>query len=258
MSYIDLAIEDGAALLTFNRPSNLNALNTQVLDELEEMLEKLAADAEVRVVMMTGSGDKAFVAGADIKEMVGLDPRGAADFARRGQRVLARIASLPKPVIALVNGYALGGGFELALACDFIYAAENARFAFPETGLGIMPGFGGTQTLTRLVGANVARELIFSGAMIDASRAAELGIVNLVVSSEALMPEAQRIAAKIAANSGVGIEMAKEAIHRGSDMSLAEGVAFEGSLFALLFASADQKEGMSAFVEKRPAQFSKQ
>ncbi len=247
--------EDGVALLLIDRPQQLNALNQETLAELESALKVLEQDDTVRVIVLSGAGVKAFVAGADIKEMAGIDPLAAASFARQGQTILAQIAGLSKPVIAAVNGYALGGGFELALACDFIYAAQGAKFGFPETTLGIMPGFGGTQKLSRLVGANIARELIFTGTMIDAGRAAELGIVNRVVPADELLETVLKTAKTIVANGGVGVALAKEAIGKGLDMPLGEALAYEGSLFALLFSTKDQKEGMRAFVEKRPAAF---
>ncbi len=255
LNSLNWTIEDGVALLRVDRPQQLNALNQATLVELESALSALAQDASVRVIVLTGAGDKAFVAGADIKEMVGLDPLGAAAFARQGQQVLTQIAALPKPVIAAVNGYALGGGFELALACDFIYAAEGAKFGLPETTLGVMPGFGGTQKLSRLVGTNIAKELIFTGMMISAGRAAELGIVNRVVAAAELLDVALQTGKAIVANGGVGVALAKEAISKGADMPLGEALAYEGNLFALLFATEDQKEGMSAFVEKRRAAF---
>ncbi len=255
LNFLNWTIEDGVALLRIDRPQQLNALNQVTLVDLESALSSLAQDDSVRVIVLTGAGDKAFVAGTDIKEMVGLDPLGAAAFARHGQQVLAQIAALPKPVIAAVNGYALGGGFELALACDFIYAAEGAKFGLPETTLGIMPGFGGTQKLTRLVGTNVAKELIFTGMMISAERAAEIGIVNQVVVAAELLDVALQAGKAIVANGGIGVAMAKEAIGKGAEMPLSEALAYEGNLFALLFATEDQKEGMSAFVEKRRAAF---
>lgn len=252
---LNWTIEDRVALLMVDRPQQLNALNQATLIELKSALSALAQDDSVHVIVLTGAGDKAFVAGADIKEMVGLDPLGAAAFAQQGQQVLAQIAALAKPVIAAVNGYALGGGFELALACDFIYAVEGAKFGLPETTLGVMPGFGGTQKLTRLVGTNISKEMIFTGMMISAGRAAELGIVNRVVAAPELLDVALQTAKAIVANGGIGVALAKDAIGKGADMPLGEALAYEGNLFALLFATEDQKEGMSAFVEKRRAAF---
>lgn len=252
---LNWTIEDRVALLMVDRPQQLNALNQATLIELKSALSALAQDDSVHVIVLTGAGDKAFVAGADIKEMVGLDPLGAAAFAQQGQQVLAQIAALAKPVIAAVNGYALGGGFELALACDFIYAVEGAKFGLPETTLGVMPGFGGTQKLTRLVGTNISKEMIFTGMMISAGRAAELGIVNRVVAAHELLDVALQTAKAIVANGGIGVALAKDAIGKGADMPLGEALAYEGNLFALLFATEDQKEGMSAFVEKRRAAF---
>lgn len=254
-NFLNWTIEDSVALLMVDRPQQLNALNQATLIELKSALSALAQDDSVHVIVLTGAGDKAFVAGADIKEMVGLDPLGAAAFAQQGQQVLAQIAALAKPVIAAVNGYALGGGFELALACDFIYAVEGAKFGLPETTLGVMPGFGGTQKLTRLVGTNISKEMIFTGMMISAGRAAELGIVNRVVAAPELLDVALQAAKAIVANGGIGVALAKDAIGKGADMPLGEALAYEGNLFALLFATEDQKEGMSAFVEKRRAAF---
>ncbi len=254
-NHLLLSVEGCVAQLTINRPEQLNALNREILTELTSALKAIANDAAVRVVILTGAENKAFVAGADIKEMVDLDPLAATAFARQGQEILNLIASMPQPVIAAVNGYALGGGFEMALACDFIYAAKSARFGFPETTLGIMPGFGGTQKLSRLVGTNVAKELIFTGSLIDAARAAELGVVNHIFAAEELLDMTHKAARKIAANGGVGVAMAKEAIGKGLDMSLNEALAYEGNLFGLLFATKDQKEGMLAFIEKRSAEF---
>lgn len=254
-NFLNWTIEDSVALLMVDRPQQLNALNQATLIELKSALSALAQDDSVHVIVLTGAGDKAFVAGADIKEMVGLDPLGAAAFAQQGQQVLAQIAALAKPVIAAVNGYALGGGFELALACDFIYAVEGAKFGLPETTLGVMPGFGGTQKLTRLVGTNISKEMIFTGMMISAGRAAELGIVNRVVAAPELLDVALQTAKAIVANGGIGVALAKDAIGKGADMPLGEALAYEGNLFALLFATEDQKEGMSAFVEKRRAAF---
>lgn len=250
-----VTVREGVAELTIHRPEQLNALNRETLQELTAALENLATDTAVRVVIVTGAGEKAFVAGADIKEMVDLEPLDAAAFAQQGQKILALIANMRQPVIAAVNGYALGGGFEMALACDFIYAAQSAKFGFPETTLGIMPGFGGTQKLSRLVGSNIAKELIFTGRMVDSARAADLGIVGSVFPDDKLLEMTRKTAQKIAANGGVGVAMAKEVISKGLDMSLNEALAFEGRVFGLLFATRDQKEGMQAFIEKRKAEF---
>jgi enoyl-CoA hydratase len=242
-------------ILTINRPQSLNALNTEVVQELELALRALEQDPEVKVVVITGAGEKAFVAGGDIKEMAGLDPAAAQAFASRGQQMIQYMETMKKPVIAAVNGYALGGGLELALACDFIYAADKARLGLPEVTLGVMPGFGGTQNLARLIGPNRAKELIFSGKQLTAEQAREWGIVNVVIPAEELMPRVLEIAQKIAHNGTLGVAAAKQSATHGIDMSKADGLRYEAALFGLLFASEDQKEGMQAFIEKRPAKF---
>lgn len=252
---IEIRKQDCVATLIVNRPEALNALNAAVLDGLEEALTAVAQSPDVSVVILTGAGDKAFVAGADIKAMATLNAREAHDFSLRGQRLITLIESMPQPVIAVVNGYALGGGFELALACDFIYASEDAKFGFPEVTLGIMPGFGGTQKLSRLVGVNMAKELIFTGKMIDAKKAKEIGAVNKVLPHIGLMKVAEETARTICANGGVGVAYAKKAINSGANMPLAEALRYEAGLFGNLFSTEDQKEGMQAFIEKRKAGF---
>ncbi len=248
-------ITDGIGILTINRPQSLNSLNTEVVEELESALREMEQNAAVKVVIVTGAGEKAFVAGADIREMTGMDPAAGRAFARRGQQMIRSIEQMRKPVIAAVNGYALGGGLELALACDFIYASEKARLGLPEVTLGIMPGFGGTQNLPRLIGPNRARELIFSGKQLTAGQARDWGIVNEVVPAEELMPRVMEIAQKIAHNGTLGVAAAKDAIVNGLNMSKEDGLRYEGALFGLLFATEDQKEGTRAFIEKRPAEF---
>lgn len=246
---------DGIALLTINSPKTLNALNSRVLRELESALDALDGDDEVRVVVLTGAGDKAFVAGADIKEMAAMNAFEGQQFGLQGQRVMLRMEKMRKPVIAAVNGYALGGGLELALACDFIYASEKARLGFPEVTLGIIPGFGGTQNLARRIGSARASELIFSGRMIEASKACTWGIVNEVFAPEELLAKAMETAAAIAAVGTLGVAYAKNAIVNGLNMGKEDGFRYEASLFGVLFATEDQKEGMGAFVEKRQAVF---
>lgn len=257
MEYKNLLIEtaDGITTLTVNRPQVLNALNSDVVRELECALFELNLDASVRVVILTGAGEKAFVAGADIKEMAGLSSFEAHDFAGRGQRLILMINRMCKPVIAAVNGYALGGGLELALACDFIYASENAKFGFPEVGLGVIPGFGGTQNLSRLIGPNKANELVFSGRIISAAKAREWGIVNEVFAPEDLPAKALAAAREIAAKGPLGVAYAKDAIASGLNMTKENGFRYEASLFGVLFATSDQREGMGAFLEKRTAEF---
>ena len=257
MEFKNLLIEtsDSIATLTINRPQVLNALNSDVVRELECALYELDLDAAVKAVVITGAGDKAFVAGADIKEMSEISSFEAHDFARRGQRLMLLINKMRIPVIAAVNGYALGGGLELALACDFIYASEKAKFGFPEVGLGVIPGFGGTQNLERLVGPNRANELVFSGRIINAVRAREWGIVNEVFAPEELLPKARATAQEIAAKGSLGVAYAKDAIVNGMNMTKEDGFRYEASLFGVLFATHDQREGMAAFLEKRTAEF---
>ncbi len=246
---------DAVGVLTINRPESLNALNLEVLDEMGKAFDSLEGDADTRVLVITGAGNKAFVAGGDIKEMLPLDPAGAEAFSRKGQEVLLRLERLGKPVIAAVNGYALGGGLELALACDFIYASDNARFGLPEVTLGVIPGFGGTQNLARLVGPNRARELIFSGRSLTAQEALQWGLVNRVCPAEELSSRVMEIARVIAANGGGAVAFAKHAVVKGLDMTKEEGFRYERSLFAALFATEDQKEGMTAFIQKRKPVF---
>ncbi|HDI60622.1 MAG TPA: enoyl-CoA hydratase/isomerase family protein [Desulfobacteraceae bacterium] len=258
MAYNNLIYEvsDGIATLTFNRPKALNALNRELLNEFTAALEQTAADEAVRVLVLTGAGDKAFVAGADITEIARCTPLQAKRFAALGQMAISRLQAMDIPVIAAVNGFALGGGTEMALACDFIYASEKARFGLPEITLGIIPGFGGTQRLPRLIGANAAKELIFTGRMIGAEEAARLGIVNRVCPPEGLMEAVLETARTIAAKGRVSLRAAKQAVNRGLDVDLATGCSLEVDAFALCLASPDAKEGTGAFLEKRQAVFS--
>ncbi|GFO54919.1 short-chain-enoyl-CoA hydratase [Geomonas sp. Red276] len=258
MEFKNLIIEaaHGVAVLTVNSPKTLNALNSEVLGELECALFELNLDEAVKAVILTGAGDKAFVAGADIKEMAAMNAYQGHQFGLKGQRVMMLIEKMTKPVIAAVNGYALGGGLELALACDFIYASTKAKLGFPEVTLGIMPGFGGTQNLARLIGPNRANELIFTGKMIDAEKALAWGIVNEVVAPEELMAKAREAATAIAGVGTLGVSYAKNAIANGLNMTKEDGFRYEASLFGVLFATEDQKEGMAAFVDKRKAAFS--
>ncbi len=257
MEFKNLLLEttDGITVLTVNRPQVLNSLNSEVVQELECALYELDLDASVKAVVLTGAGEKAFVAGADIKEMAAISSFEAHDFARKGQRLMLLMRRMRKPVIAAVNGFALGGGLELALACDFIYASEKAKFGFPEVGLGIIPGFGGTQNLPRLIGPNRANELIFSGRIITAAKALEWGIANEVFAPEDLLLKAIGTARKITGKSPLGVAYAKDAIINGLNMTKEDGFRYEASLFGVLFATGDQSEGMGAFLEKRSAQF---
>ncbi|NJD91651.1 MAG: enoyl-CoA hydratase/isomerase family protein [Geobacter sp.] len=257
MEFKNLLVEkdNGVALLTINSPRTMNALNSEVLGELECALFELNLDSDVKAVVLTGAGDKAFVAGADIKEMSTMSSHEGHQFGLKGQRVMMLIEKMTKPVIAAVNGYALGGGLELALACDFIYASEKAKVGFPEVTLGIMPGFGGTQNLARLIGPNKANELIFTGKMINAAKAASWGIVNEVFAPEELLDKAKECAALIASVGSLGVSYSKNAIANGLNMGKEDGFRYEASLFGVLFSTEDQKEGMGAFVDKRKATF---
>ena len=257
MAYANILLEIGEriATITINRPKSLNALNPATLRELRDALESIATRDDVGVVLLTGAGDKAFVAGADISELSRLNALDALEFSLDGHRVLELIERLPQPVIAVVNGFALGGGCELAMACDLLVAADTAKFGQPEVNLGIIPGYGGTQRLPRLVGRNLAKELVLTGDMITAHRACEIGLVNRVVPAAELMKTAREIAAKILARGPVAVRTAKLAINRGLDLDLSNANAYEASLFAACFSSEDRAEGMNAFLEKRKASF---
>lgn len=255
MEYLLLETRGPVAVVTINRPQALNALCSALLEELRETFGAMARDEAVRAVVLTGAG-KAFVAGADIAEMRGFTPEEANAYAARGAQAFAAVETLPQPVIAAVNGYALGGGCELALACDIRLASEKARFGQPEVGLGITPGFGGTQRLPRAIGAGLALEMILSARPIDAHQALAVGLVNAVYAPEALLEEAVRLAETIARNAPVAVRAAKRAVHLHARRALDEDIAGEGRLFAQCFATEDQKEAMAAFVEKRtPAPF---
>jgi len=257
MAYENILYEfgEGIATITFNRPKALNALNAALLRELSTALEEIAANEDIRVLVLTGAGDKSFVAGADISELATFDALQAKMFAQNGHQVIAKLQQLPIAVVAAVNGFALGGGSEIALACDFVYASENAKFGLPEINLGIMPGFGGTQRLPRLIGANMAKEMIFTGRMISAAEAARIGLVNKVVPPDQLMDEVRKTAGEIAGKGRVSLRAAKQAVNRGLDVDLASGCAVEIDAFALCMASPDAKEGTTAFLEKRKARF---
>lgn len=258
MSYRHVIMQrdpDGIAILTINRPEALNALNREVLVDLGAAVAEAASDRDIKVLIITGAGEKAFVAGADIAAMKDMTPMEARRFAAEGQAVLAAIENLEKPVIAAINGYCLGGGCELAMACDIRIASDRARLGQPEVNLGIPPGFAGTQRLARLVGRGKAKELIFTGEMIDAATAERIGLVQVVVPHAELPAKAREMARKIAAKSQVAVRMAKAAINRGLDTDLATGSAYEAEVFSLCFATADQKEGMEAFLDKRKPVF---
>jgi enoyl-CoA hydratase len=246
---------DSISVIKINRPKALNAINQKVVEEMNRALDEIEKDTSIKVLIVTGEGEKAFVAGADIAYMVNLSPIQARAFSRAGQELLFRLESLPIPVIACVNGYALGGGTELAMACDFIYASENARFGQPEINLGIIPGFGGTQRLSRLVGKAMAKELCMSGVQITAQEAKEIGLVNKVFPKEALWEETLKTAKVLATKGKVALRAIKRCIDRGYDVDLRDGCYYEAESFATCFSSPDAKEGLTAFLEKRTPEF---
>lgn len=256
-STVTLEKRGKVAWLTLNRPEALNALNQQALSDLDQALTHLEVTSlqEVSVLVVTGSGEKAFVAGADIKEMSNFKKHEAFQFARRGQLLFQRFEKLGQAVIACVNGFALGGGLELALACDFIYASEKAKFGLPEVGLGLLPGFGGTLRLSRVVGLNHAREMILSAEMISADRALQLGLVNQVFPADQLLAQTQALAEKMSMKGPVAVQKAKLSILECFDRSVDAGLDFEANQFAHLFETEDMKEGTTAFMEKRKPQF---
>ena len=246
--------QDHIALVTIDRPEALNALNSTVITELEQVVSDLETDRDIRAMILTGAG-RSFVAGADIGEQYPLDLDGGRRWGQRGSALLRRIEKLEIPTIAAVNGFALGGGCELAMSCDIILASEKAKFGQPEVGLGITPGFSGTQRLPRRVGIAKAKELIFSGKMIKADEAEKIGLVNAVYAPEALLESALDMARSFTRNAPIAVKYAKACIDRGMQMDIDSGIACENELFAMCFATHDQKEGMGAFLEKRPAQF---
>lgn len=249
------AVHEGVARITFNRPAVLNALNTQTLDELGHCLNEVQRDATIRAVILTGSGEKAFVAGADINELAQRTAVDGKSFALYGQDVFHRLESLGKPSIAAINGFALGGGCELALACTIRIASRTAKLGQPEVKLGILPGYGGTQRLARLCGKGIAHEMILTGEMITAEEALRIGLVNRVAEPGELLSVAESIAAKIAANAPIAVKYAMEAIERGAEMPQQEGLFLEATLFGLSCATEDMREGTRAFLEKRPPKF---
>ncbi|EHQ90752.1 short-chain-enoyl-CoA hydratase [Desulfosporosinus youngiae] len=257
MEYANLLLEkNGAvAVLTINRPKALNALNSDTLSELSTALDELGRDSGVKVVILTGSGEKAFVAGADISQMKDFNCLEGRRFAQLGQAVFRKLELMPQPVIAAINGFALGGGCELAMACDIRIAGENAKFGQPEVTLGLTAGFGGTQRLPRLVGTGIASELLFTGDIIDANEAYRIGLVNKVYPLETLMEEAQKLAKRIAGRAPVAVQLSKSAIQRGANMDLDSAQAYEAEVFGLTLSTQDQTEGCSAFLEKRKPVF---
>jgi enoyl-CoA hydratase/carnithine racemase len=252
---IRLEKKNNIAYVTIDRPKVLNALNMATMGELEEVFTDLAADREIRVVILTGGGEKAFVAGADINELSRNNAVEAKAYTHRGQAVLDLIENLGKPVIACVNGFALGGGCEIAMACTMRLASENARFGQPEVKLGIIPGYGGTQRLPRLVGKGLAMQMVLTGEMISAQEAYRIGLVNEVVPADKLIARAEEIAGKIIGMSPLAIQYCMEAVNEGMNMTLQEGLFLEATLFAVCCSSEDKNEGTRAFLEKRKANF---
>jgi enoyl-CoA hydratase len=247
--------EPGIYLLTINRPKSLNALNADTLDEIAAAVAEVGGDSGARALLVTGAGEKAFVAGADISQMQNFDSAQAQAFSERGNRTFRALEMLPVPVVALVNGSALGGGCELAMACDWIVASERAMFGQPEVNLGVVAGFGGTQRLTRLVGRAMAMDLLVTGRMVKADEALRIGLVNQVVAPEQILEKGLEIARSIASKGPVAVRLTKQIVQRGQDLDLANACQQEAYAFGLCCATEDQKEGMKAFLEKRPAKF---
>ena len=243
------------AYITLNRPKVLNALNMQTMEELRQAFTQVKGDKDARVAILTGAGEKSFVAGADINELRRNNPVEAKEYTHRGQAVLDLIENLGKPVIACINGFALGGGCELAMACTMRLASENAKLGQPEVKLGIIPGYGGTQRLPRLVGKGIAAQLLLTGDMINAQEAQRIGLVNEVVAAAELIPRAEAIAQAIIKNAPLAIQYCLEAVNHGMEMSQQEGLFLEATLFSVACATEDKKEGTAAFLEKRPANF---
>jgi enoyl-CoA hydratase len=257
MAYENILLErDGpVAIVTINRPAVLNALNALTLDDLKRALLELKRDDDVRVVVLTGAGEKAFVAGADIKELAVQTPTGGREHALAGQQIFDLIENLGKPVVAAINGYALGGGCELAMACTLRIAADTAKLGQPEISLGLIPGYAGSQRLPRLVGKGRAMELILTGASIDAHEAQRIGLVNRVVPHADLMSEVRKLAGQLAGSAPVALRYIIDAVNRGAEMSFAEASRYEATLFGLVASTDDMREGTSAFLEKRKPQF---
>jgi len=257
MAYENILLEkeDKVAILSVNRPKALNALNKETLLEINSIINEISVDPEVEVLIITGAGDKAFVAGADIAFMQNLSAMEGREFGALGQKVFRMIELMEKPVIAAVNGFALGGGCELAMCCDFRIASTKAKFGQPEVGLGITPGFGGTQRLPRLVGSGMAKQLLYTADVIDANEALRVGLVNQVVEPEALLDTVKKIAKKIASKGQVAVRLSKAAANEGMQTDIDRAMTIEADVFGLCFATKDQREGMTAFLEKRKADF---
>lgn len=250
MEFITYEVEGQVGIVTINRPKALNALNSQVLEDLKEVIDSVDTDA-VRCLILTGAGEKSFVAGADIGEMSTLTKEEGEAFGKKGNDVFRKLETLPIPVIAAVNGFALGGGCEISMSCDIRICSDNAVFGQPETGLGITPGFGGTQRLARLVGPGMAKQMIYTARNIKADEALRIGLVNAVYTQEELMPAAKKMAAGIAKNAPIAVRNCKKAINDGLEVNMDQAVVIEEKLFGDCFESYDQKEGMKAFLEKR-------
>jgi enoyl-CoA hydratase len=257
MEYNNILFEvrDGVGILTFNRPKALNALNPQTLEELGDAVERIRNDDTIRVLVLTGAGDRAFVAGADISEFAKMNVLQARLFSELGQAVFFSIERLPKPVIACVNGFALGGGCEVAMSCDFIYASDKAKFGQPEINLGIIPGFGGTQRLSRLIGRAKAKELCMTAEVIDAQQAKDLGLVAKVFPADQLIDETMKAAGALALKSPAALRSIKKVIDSGFDIDLQNACSLEAEAFGVCFGTEDMREGVSAFLEKRKAEF---
>jgi enoyl-CoA hydratase len=247
--------DDGITTVSVNRPDKLNALNDQTIGELQHCFDALTADDSVKAVILTGSGEKAFVAGADIGELVSQTSLSARPLALKGQKLMNTIEATPKPVVAAINGFAFGGGCEMALACHFRYASENAVLGLPEVTLGIIPGYGGTQRLPRIIGKGRAMELILTAGRVDAAEAHRIGLVNKVFPQSELMAATQKMLRKMLSYGPVATSFALDAVNHGSEMPLADGLNYEATFFGLLASTNDLKEGMAAFLEKRPAKF---
>jgi len=251
MTHVLLEKKDHIAIATINRPKALNALNSEVLTDLNELVDLVEADSDIYALILTGSGEKAFVAGADIGEMSTLTKEGGEAFGKKGNDVFRRLETLPIPTIAAVNGYALGGGCELSMACDIRLCADTAVFGQPEAGLGITPGFGGTQRLARLIGPGMAKQLIYTARNIKAEEALRVGLVNAIYPASELMAAAEKLASTIAANAPIAVRACKKAINEGLEAPIDEALVIEEKLFGSCFETADQKEGMGAFLERR-------
>ncbi len=257
MSYstITFEIKDRIAIITFNRPAVLNALNKELIDELWHAFDAVSENEDIRVLVLTGAGPKSFMAGADISELAKMSPLQAKALTERVHALFLKLEALSQPVIAAVNGFALGAGNEIAMACDFIYASETAKFGMPEINLGLIPGYGGTQRLPRLIGKSLAKEMIFTGKMIGAAEADKIGVVNRVLPPDALMEEVMKTANIIADKGRVALRAAKQAVDAGANADLRTGISIEINNFAMAMASPDAKEGTRAFLEKRKPDF---